>query len=443
MEHGPQGKDSDRPPGGVKPMSVTIQAEAPAANPSATKGGATPGAKAPNPKTQAPSGEGGKASETDNKVEELTTERLQASLLESFRGKTETETPPEGATPNEPEPGANEPSAPGEGTQVTEPPEGGTANEEPEGGDQSNKGLIDAVTALRAERRELKAELEKVRGEIEGLKAGKEKPAQEEEGAGGSAPSRTDPAMFDGEVQEVLRAEAGQRELKGWAQRQLRVLDKTPDAVVAELKRRQIDLGSEEPETIQEWLQTVHENASEKLEELIVERRAVLNVARQRASEVQQSTATIAETILPERKDASSDRAKLFGHVMKNNPGLKQTPDGEMRAAVQVLGIEGAMQVIAAGGQDPIKVLRLEKLGLSGNGSIPPLRDPAKGSPTHTNGKVVHQRPTTRLPGPPAGAPPGGATEEPDAHALYERFKKEPTEENRVAWVKAGLRRSK
>jgi hypothetical protein len=415
-------------------MSAAIQTErrGPRHAERAQAGGAAPGVETPKAAVEA---EGAKPEAGKREQEPLSTERLQRSLQATLRGEAEAAQPAEetstgaGAEATAPEAGV-------EGEPSTTPGEGGAAEdtaETPAGLDQSQKGLIDAVTALRAERRELRAELEQMKGKLETIAAAKEK-----EEPASPATSEPDPVAYDPEVAQVLAAEQDQRELVGWARQQLRTVERAPEQVVAELKRRKIELGTEEPEALKDMLETVRENGQAKLDELIVERRAVISVARQRGKETQAASSQVADTVLPERKDASSDRAKLFQHVLKNNPGLKLVPDGEFRAALQVLGIEQAMAVIRAGGQDPIKVLKFEKLGLKAPSGAAKTAAAARAA---TSGKVAHQVPTTRLPGAPVNAPGGtGQGSEPSSHELYLRYQATGKEEDKRAWMRATLK---
>ena len=129
-------------------------------------------------------------------------------------------------------------------------------------------------------------------------------------------------------------------------------LEDEPDAVETVLRQSQIKLtgqnGEEDfsPTAMKKYLKEVKRNADTTLRRGIPQRQEFLKHADAYANEVLD--------MVPEIKDAKSERRKLFDQVIQQAPWLKQQPSWPRMAAVYVLGLE-AYQKQQQARQQPAK----------------------------------------------------------------------------------------
>jgi hypothetical protein len=129
-------------------------------------------------------------------------------------------------------------------------------------------------------------------------------------------------------------------------------LEDEPEAVETVLRQSQVKLkgtdGEEDfsPQAMKKYLKEVRRNADTTLRRGIPQRQEFLKQSDAYANE--------ALDVVPELKDAKSERRKLFDQVVQQAPWIKQQPSWARMAAVYVLGLEAYQQQQAAKSQ-PVK----------------------------------------------------------------------------------------
>ena len=90
---------------------------------------------------------------------------------------------------------------------------------------------------------------------------------------------------------------------------------------------------------MKKFLRTVKTNADRTLRKAIPAREQFLQQAN--------NFATQAVELVPELKDAKSERAKMFRQVLSEVPELQRRPEWALKAAVAVLGMERLNELLA------------------------------------------------------------------------------------------------
>lgn len=380
----------------------------------ATGGTATPSSSAVIPAgTGVPANDGGQAGE-------LSTEKLETSLQQYFKGASAPATAPDGAGTTgggEPTEGGGEAAA-GQGSS----PAAGSTSEDPNGDGEERwpRTAIDTVTALRADRREMKAEMKLLADELAEIKK-----AGTPRKPGGEEPESTHvPSAESDAVKGLKGKEATERAVVQWTKAQLRQLDRNPDAVLAELQAQKVTLGDMSPEGIKAWLETTQDAAEEKLRELVIQREITVREERGSLQNEQRTHGQQAIALMPELKDEKSERYTKWAWTLNEYPGIAKHPRAAMAAMVHVLGMEALEALMAKGGN-----------GQSGAAAAHPRTQP---------------QPEPRRQVPPAPAlPKSGTVASPPAtegnavDALRDKFFKTGKPEDRAAWMKAVLNQPK
>ena len=130
-------------------------------------------------------------------------------------------------------------------------------------------------------------------------------------------------------------------------------LDEDPEAVETVLKTAQVQLPEFSTAAMKRYLAQVKTNANKTLRTGIP--------ARQEFLKSVSAFGDKAIELLPELKDANSERRKAFEEVSASIPGLKDNPYWPMAAAVQVLGLERLKELQASRTKAAVKVKPLVK----------------------------------------------------------------------------------
>lgn len=365
--------------------------------PAAAIAASGPPAPAPNPGTP-------------TAVAPLSTQSIAASLAAAFNAAppaapAETPKPETPAAPLPAEPSALE-TAP-----TTEDAPDAAPTDEP--APQWPQSAIDTVTGLRAERRELRADLDAERVRTKQI----EERLNALEGKGPEAPGAAPEANEPAQAVQLRQAENTQRNLRNWARQTQRLAARDLQAATEELARQQINLPDPSLEGIRDWLDTVAESAGDKMADLAGQRRALVT-EHTRASQTQsQQASALALHLIPELAKPETPRGKLYAEAMKNHPEMARHPNGPMIAASIVLGWE-----------------QLDKQIKALNGA--PAAVPQSGTaPTNTPART----PSVRLPGAAPALPSAPAPETNTDRAAFAKFAKSGSARDKESWIKAAL----
>jgi hypothetical protein len=331
-----------------------------------------------------------------NQPPSLTGASLADSLSKLFAEPPKPTTPP-------PPPPAPETPPPGEATPAEAPQGTPTQGEARQGHARPGKTTptppaeasqadwpataVDVVTGLRAERRELRADLDATRQMVADL--------QKAVKAAKGTPEETAQPTLSNQEQEQMG-------LARWAKSTARLLARDPEKAKEQLTAANIRLPDDSPEAIHAWLEDVQDRAETSARDLAV-KRAVEEATRGQAVQTgeQQLAAQAARHVVPELADEQSPRAQKFGEILRNHPELTKHPRGQLIAAAILLGTEQILPKLEA----------LQNRNGNGNGN------------GHLNGNGNGHPPTpkptppeNRLPRPRPAPRPGGQHWQPGAN---------------------------
>jgi hypothetical protein len=280
------------------------------------------------------------------------------------------------------------------------------------------KTAIDVVTALRAERREIQADLEATRQQMKELQAKAPHPP--------GAPAAPAAPPADPELARLEQEERQHRTVAGLAANLLAQANEAVSKgegigeVVKALEQRGVtNLRTDSPEQVLEYLTWLQSQAAEKAQDAAIDRRVHTRLREQAlAAHATQAEQTV-RTILPELAEANSETASTFAKAMQEHQ-LDRHPLGQFVAAAIALG-------------SPLVLARLQARSngqpkAGGTPALPPNPAPPKPPP-----------PGQRLPGAGAALPSSAPAGEDTSDALWRKFLETKDPKFRDASVKAAL----
>lgn len=325
----------------------------------------------------------------------LSTASLTASLLAELSGEPPA-TPP---APVAPEDNAAGPESPPAASDIPAP-EAGEDSERSDPETPPTKdvdGLHHAVTALRAERRELKARLKELEQKVAASAApAPPKPEAEPEAAAPVPPPPVTPGLAK------LEKDQQQHEaIHQWSRRMLKLAQRgETDKVQAELAAQKVALPDTSDEAVVDWLETVRDNAAQKLSGITAQLAVEQEKARYQALSAQAADEQRARELFPWFSDTASRQYQLAQQIARETPWVVKLPSALVTLGHQV---EGLLAVEA------------RRRPAASKPKLPPAPPAATAMPA---------------------ASPAGSN---GAQAARDRFFQNPTPENKKAWMDATL----